>query len=172
MIADDVVETWRNWSYTGPLALRRDMIGEIHQVFLNSAHSKHFVWVGAGAHLQEVAADNWFCQGCVKFFHKRREVACFLFSDASSNAPLIWTDPKRSIMRMRGDASGSVAPVIRYQESSSGGGYVRDNLDIACFEFGVVADEARLVIDDSGINIGGPRILGIRTGFRIHSVEK
>ena len=166
-------ESWQDWTFAGGgggiIGVPFTPLGTpIHLAQLPAGLTQHYVWIAAGAFRQENANDDWYCQVTIRFSLGGAAVGSLLFSDASAGAAATFTSPKRQVMRVKSDGSGSVQPTLRMQATSNPA-WARDNLDIGCWLIPQAFDYLDMVVDDGLISCGAGRIVFIRTGFRILS---
>jgi hypothetical protein len=161
-------EDWKDWPFAGPVSGSSISDQKPHSFSVPAFARRHFFWIAAGAFRQENTADDWYVQVNLNFFRSGRPVGSFIFGDASPAAAAVFLNPKRQIMRTRADATGSAQPVLRMQVTSNAT-WVRDNLDVACFDLSGQFDRVDFEILDSAVNVGATRIVFIRTGCRIVS---
>jgi hypothetical protein len=169
------LEDWKAWPDFGPggPVTFNDALGAkgtiLHRLNIPPEALRRSIWVAAGAFFQSATGDHWIVQGRLVFLRTGKAKGSFLIGDASSEL----TGPERDAasrqaLRIRADGSGSVQPILRYENRVAG--IARDNCDIAAFNVSVEADEVQWVLDHSYVLASAPgNLVKIITGLRVLS---
>lgn len=164
------VEDWRRWDLVGTGAPGAPVtVGHKHRLAVPWEPRMRYIWVAIGAHLQWAATDSWWVAGLVNFWAAGTKLGSVLVGDASSYIQAAERDAAvRPILRIRADGSGSVQPILRYQDDPNPAAS-RNNLDISCFRMAAQCDAIELEIEGSYHNTAAANPLRILTGLRVLS---